>query len=253
MYKIKEIAEIAGISTRTLRHYHSIGLLIPSKIDINGYRLYSNKDVDKLQQILIYKRLSFDLFEIKELLQQGNVVDRLQKQKKQLYQKKKNLEQLISTVENTIQYHKGETNMTENEKFRGIKEQLIDQNEMLYGTEIRNKYGDDLVNASYQKIRKMSKWQLQRAEELRLSIHNQINKVREANDVKGIEGKRLVEMHQEWIKLYWDNYTIQSHLGLASMYLQDDRFTSYYDKYGHGSTQCLVDSLYYHLKKDHEK
>jgi DNA-binding transcriptional MerR regulator len=253
MYRIKQIAKIAGVSTRTLRYYHTIGLLVPSTFDSNGYRIYSDQDVDTLQQILIYKKLSFELSEIRVLLQKGNILENLLKQKEQLYQNKKKIEQLIETIERTIQHHKGEINMANDEKFKGIKEQLISKNEELYGTEIRNKYGDAVINQSYQKMRKMSKWQLKRSEELQSSIHNQIKKVIELNDIKGLEGKKLVQMHQEWIQLYWDNYSVDSHLGLANMYLQDDRFTSYYDKYGKGSTQCLVDSLYYHLKEDHNK
>lgn len=59
--QIKELAELTGVSVRTLHHYDKIGLLVPQKDDRNGYRIYSENDVDKLQQILFFKELDFPL------------------------------------------------------------------------------------------------------------------------------------------------------------------------------------------------
>ncbi|HBK0374303.1 TPA: MerR family transcriptional regulator, partial [Listeria monocytogenes] len=55
--QIKELAELTGVSVRTLHHYDKIGLLVPQKDDWNGYRIYSENDIDKLQQILFFKEL----------------------------------------------------------------------------------------------------------------------------------------------------------------------------------------------------
>ncbi len=68
MYNILELAKMSGISTRTLRHYDQIGLLIPEKRTDANYRIYTSKDVDTLQQILLYKELGFELKEIKTIL-----------------------------------------------------------------------------------------------------------------------------------------------------------------------------------------
>ncbi len=66
--QIKELAELTGVSVRTLHHYDKIGLLVPQKDDWNGYRIYSEKDVDKLQQILFFKELDFPLKKIQQIL-----------------------------------------------------------------------------------------------------------------------------------------------------------------------------------------
>jgi DNA-binding transcriptional MerR regulator len=65
--KIKELSELVGISVRTLHHYDSIGLLCPEKTEA-GYRIYSDKDIDCLQQILFFKELGFSLKEIKHII-----------------------------------------------------------------------------------------------------------------------------------------------------------------------------------------
>ena len=69
MYQIKEAAQLSGISVKTLHHYDKIGLLIPQKSE-NGYRVYSESDLERLQIILFYKYLGFSLKEIAELLSQ---------------------------------------------------------------------------------------------------------------------------------------------------------------------------------------
>ena len=76
MYQIKEAAQLSGVSVKTLHHYDKIGLLVPQKSE-NGYRLYSEADLERLQIILFYKYLGFslkktsnelDLFFIKEFV-----------------------------------------------------------------------------------------------------------------------------------------------------------------------------------------
>ncbi|HEY4553927.1 MAG TPA: MerR family transcriptional regulator, partial [Bacillaceae bacterium] len=59
--KIKEVAELAGISVRTLHHYDEIGLFKPAAITESGYRQYSDEDLETLQQILFFKELGFPL------------------------------------------------------------------------------------------------------------------------------------------------------------------------------------------------
>lgn len=65
--KINEVAKVSGVSSRTLHYYDEIGLLKPTKLE-NGYRVYTANDLDKLQQILFYKFLSFKLSKIAEIL-----------------------------------------------------------------------------------------------------------------------------------------------------------------------------------------
>ena len=65
--RINEVVKLTGVSARTLQYYDEIGLLIPEKLN-NGYRDYSDENLDKLQKILFYRFLKFKLNDIKELL-----------------------------------------------------------------------------------------------------------------------------------------------------------------------------------------
>lgn len=104
MRTISQVAELTGISTRTLQYYDEIGLLKPSELTESGYRLYDDKALQKLQQILFFKELGFKLKEIKEILQKPDF-DRIKafKRQKELLLLKRNrtdrLIQLLSRLE----------------------------------------------------------------------------------------------------------------------------------------------------------
>ncbi len=66
--KVKEVASLVGISVRTLHHYDEIGLLTPDETTESGYRLYSNENLETLQQILFFKELGFPLKKIKDII-----------------------------------------------------------------------------------------------------------------------------------------------------------------------------------------
>ena len=67
-YTINKIAQLAGVTLRTLRYYDKIGLLTPSTRTDAGYRLYSDEDVERLQQVLFFRELDFPLAKIEEIL-----------------------------------------------------------------------------------------------------------------------------------------------------------------------------------------
>ncbi len=67
-YTIQKLGQLAGISTRTLRYYDEIGILKPARINSSGYRIYGQKEVDLLQQILFYRALDIELDTIKKII-----------------------------------------------------------------------------------------------------------------------------------------------------------------------------------------
>ena len=67
-YTIQKLAELAGVTTRTLRWYDQIGLLKPSRVAESGYRYYGPAEVDRLQDILYYRALGVELARIKRCL-----------------------------------------------------------------------------------------------------------------------------------------------------------------------------------------
>jgi len=101
MKTISQVAELTGISTRTLQYYDEIGLLKPSELTSSGYRLYSDEVLQKLQQILFFKELDFKLKEINEILQKPDFdkVEAFKKQKKLLCLKRDRINNLIKLLD----------------------------------------------------------------------------------------------------------------------------------------------------------
>ena len=111
MYHIKEAAELSGVSVKTLHHYDKIGLLVPVKSE-NGYRTYSQEDLERLQVILYYKYLGFSLDQIAELLaeEKSNLLPHLTKQLDYLTQERQRLDTLISTLQKPFKNKRRKTN-----------------------------------------------------------------------------------------------------------------------------------------------
>ncbi|RDU21879.1 MerR family transcriptional regulator [Anaerosacchariphilus polymeriproducens] len=101
MKTISQVAELTGISTRTLQYYDEIGLLKPSELTSSGYRLYNDEALQKLQQILFFKELDFKLKEINHILRKPEFdkIEAFKKQKKLLCLKRKRLDNLIRLLD----------------------------------------------------------------------------------------------------------------------------------------------------------
>ena len=156
-YSIQSLSKMAGVSTRTLRYYDEIGILKPARIASSGYRVYSEKEVDLLQQILFYKELGIELKVIKQILSSPSfdILKALYSHKEGLLKKRAQIDLLIENVQKTIDSKERGKKMANKDKFNGFKKELIDKNENKYGKEIREKYGDKTVDDSNKKLMNM--------------------------------------------------------------------------------------------------
>jgi DNA-binding transcriptional MerR regulator len=128
-YTIQKLSRLAGVSTRTLRFYDEIGLLKPKRTSSSGYRIYGETEVDRLQQILFFKQLSFSLDKIKAAMDDPayDAEQSLVAHKQALLEKKKEIELLIKTVDATLEKKRGGRTMSDKEKFEGLKKELLDE------------------------------------------------------------------------------------------------------------------------------
>ena len=110
MRTVKEISDITGISMRTLRYYDEIGLLKPSRKSEAGYRLYDDKALEQLQQILFFREFDVPLKEIMTVMENPslNRSHILQMQRKMLTAKIQRMEQLVNNIDRIL---KGDNQM----------------------------------------------------------------------------------------------------------------------------------------------
>lgn len=248
-YTVHNLSEIAGISKRTLRYYDKIGLLKPGKINSSGYRIYGKSEVELLQQILFYKELGVELKSIKEIITNPkfNYNSALKQHLEKLEKNKEKLERLITNVKNTILKKEGGIEMSDKERFEGFKDKMIEDNEIKYGKEAREKYGNEEVNHSNQKIKNMTKEESDKIEKLSLELNNTLRLAFEQGDIKSELAMKACKLHKDWLMFFWKEYSKEAHKGLAQMYVDDGRFRAYYDKIAVGCATFLRDAIIYHI------
>lgn len=146
-YSVKALADLAGVSVRTLHYYDEIGLLSPARVVSNGYRLYGAAELFRLQQILLYRELGFGLKQIASVLDRPDLdpLETLHEHRILLEEEIERLKLLVGTVDNTIARLRGEVEMDENEVFRGLSREEQES----YRKEAVERWGEVEVSESY--------------------------------------------------------------------------------------------------------
>lgn len=248
-YTIKELAEIAGTSTRALRYYDQIALLHPLRITEAGYRIYGENEVDRLQRILFYRALEFPLKEIAQMLResQETEIEQLRAQRLLLRQKQQHLAKVLQTMDKTIEMKEGGKQMSTNEKFEGLKQRLVDNNTEVFGEEAVARYGKEVVQQSNEHLLKMSEEEHNEVVELEARVIQLLTACMQTKELQSTEAEELVATHKAWLTYMWGQstaYTAEKHKGIASMYVADERFTAYYDeRVCNGAAEFLRDAI----------
>lgn len=232
-YTVKALAELAGVTPRTLRWYDQKGLLKPKRTTEAGYRLYGPEEVDRLQAILFYKELGLELEAVRKILDAPGFdrVAALQSHLAELESRRRRLDALILTVEKTIDEAKGGTPMSDKEKFEAFKRRAVEANEEQYGKEVREKYGEGAIDGANRKFLSMTEEEHGEWKALEAEILSALAAaVCTGEDPAGAEGRRIAELHRRWLSYTWTAYTPQAHRGVAELYTADERFTAYYDQ-----------------------
>lgn len=160
------------------------------------------------------------------------------------------IELLIQNVTKTIGSLQGGTVMQDKEKFKGFKQQMIDDNEKAYGEEVRKKYGDTLMKASNQKIQGMSQEDWDKTQVLSEKINKTLSKAIEQGDPSSDLAQKACDLHRQWLCMYWKDgmYSKKIHKSLVEGYMEDERFIAYYDKIAAGATEFLLKAITVYCK-----
>ena len=247
-YTVHALAALSGVSRRTLHYYDSIGLLRPARIAENGYRMYGAAEIDRLQQILLYRAFGMELAGIREILDNPafDAQAALEQHLHALLERKASLELQISSVRKTIQAKKGECTMKDTEKFEGFRTRMLAENEEKYGGELRRKYGDDAVDASIFKVCGMAEADWQAAETLRERAEALFREAMPAGAPACEAAQQACAVHGEWLRRFWKSgtYTKAAHAALGAAYAGDARFAAYYETHvGPGAAAFIRDAL----------
>lgn len=238
-YSVKQVSKLAGVSVRTLHHYDKIGLLKPSERAESKYRYYYRNDLLKLQQILFYKELGFQLSQIQDILSEDDfdLMKALEFQRKELLKKADGLKQLIQTLDKTIVELKTGKEMKEEELYAGFPKEEI-QN---IRNEVKQKWGAEELLTTEARLKKLNKTEwatiMQQGEDVGKELSKLLHL--EASD-KRIQ--QIVKNHYTWVSNFYE-VPEERYLVLSELYVSDERFTAYYDKYGNGTAALLSQGM----------
>lgn len=246
-YSIKKLAEMAGLTSRTLRYYDTIQLLKPKRINSSGYRIYGEEEINRLQQILFFREFEIPLEEIKNYLDDPDFdhTEALNQHRLQLLARRDRLEKLLETLDTTLENLKGETIMADEQKFEGFKQQQLADNEAKYGKEIRNAYGAETIQKANTQFENLTEKQYTDMQATAEKILTNLKEAVKTSNPASETAQEIAKLHKYWLSFTWPAYSKAAHRGLAEMYIADQRFTKYYDEpAGEGAAQFLRDAIH---------
>ena len=233
--QIKEFAEFAGVSVRTLHYYDEIGLLRPAEVDrITGYRFYDEDSLFRMQEILFYRELDFSLKSIGEILSSPNYDKNkaLNEQKQLLILKKERLEKLISAIDGAV---KGENVMKafDNSEFEKYK---AEAQEKWSNTDAYKEHTEKTKNYSKQKWDTLAEGMNHIMGEFAVCMKN--GKMSDSE-----EAQSLVKMLKNHITENYYLCTNEILDGLGKMYVADERFKNNIDKHAEGTAAFISEAI----------
>jgi len=229
-YTIKEIADLAGVTTRTLRYYDEIGLLSPSTIGDNGYRIYDQDSLLLLQQVMFFRELDVSLKDIQMILNHPkfNLVAALEEHRVTLQARAKQLKALIETVDLTIDTLKGEWTMSDKDYFEGFDESQ-------YEEEAKQRWGKTPQWAESQK--KWASYSKEQKDAIKVE-GGEITKRMVGTDPglspddPGVQA--AIGDYHAYINKYFYTCDVEFIRNLSDMWVQDPRFAVNYDRIREG-------------------
>ena len=244
-YTVGQVARLAGVTVRTLHHYDEIGLLPPSGRAANGYRTYTAVDVARLQRVLSWRELGFDLEQVAALVATDGSVeaatDQLRRQHALLLTRIERLQTVAATVAKTLEAHEMGINLTPEE----MLEVFGDHDPTQHAAEAQERWGEtDAYRQSQRRVSSYGKddWLAIKAE------GEAVNAAFVAAMDAGLppdspEAAVAAQAHRDHISSRFYEVSPEVHQGLAETYVADPRFAQHYDDQRPGLARYVADAI----------
>lgn len=238
-YDTAEVARLTGVTSRTLRHYDTIGLLTPAWTAPDGRRYYREPELLRLQHILVLRSLGTALDTIAAIVDTDDpalTAELLREHLAGLEAERDRYGRLAATVARTIDNLEQGAPLTVPDMFDGFDHEQ-------YEPEARERWGDEAVDRSN------AAWKSLDADGQRahLAEHEAISTALAALAAADATAdspavQELVERHHAWVSLFWEP-DAEAYAGMGRMYVDDHRFRATYDKFGDGTAELLRDGI----------
>jgi len=233
------VAQIAGVTVRTLHHYDEIGLVVPGGRTEAGYRSYGSTEIQRLQEVLFFRELGFALEEIKEIVGRPsyNRAVALERQKELLEARADRMLALIDAVERAAEAERKGTTMSAKESL-GV---FGDFDPAEYEAEAEERWGEsDAYKQSAQRTSRYTKQDWESIKGEADGINQRFLALMAAGTPAESEAAGdVAEEHRAHITKWFYDCSKEIHAGLGQMYVADVRFKENIDKAGAGLAEYM--------------
>jgi DNA-binding transcriptional MerR regulator len=243
-YTVNELAKLASVSVRTLHHYDAIGLLSPQRHPKNEYRLYDERDLLLLQQILFFRELEFSLDDIKKIVTSANfdIAQALKEHKTMIMIKKRRIDELLTTIDKTISKVTKLQNMEDKELYEGFSKEELDA----WNKEAKERWGDtEQYKQSVGKYESLTKEQKLKMQADGDALMRDMTAAM-GEDPASETVQALVQRHYDALRFFYEpNPTM--YRNLADMYVGyqgDTRYRAYFEKYDKKLPEFMRDAIH---------
>jgi DNA-binding transcriptional MerR regulator len=247
-YTVKELAALAGITVRTLHLYDKIGLLKPSIRTEKKYRLYGKEELYRLQQILFYKELDFQLREIIDILDDPDfdLIKALEGHKHALASKKKRISDMLSTIDKTILNLKGKNTMTHEELYAGLPKEKAEQ----WQKEAKEKWPEQFAH-SEKALMSMGKGAFQQLKADFMQNMERLTNLRNG-DPKSTSVQKEIALHYGFIQKFWgkNGNIAEAYKGLGQLYVDEPSYTLVDGKPNKAFAVFMRDAMHHYADKN---
>lgn len=243
-YPVGRLAELAGVTVRTLHHYDRIGLLPPSDRSHAGYRHYDSRDLERLRQILYYRELGFGLDQIAKLVDQPGVDadSHLRNQHRLLRQRVDRLTAMLGAIEHEMEARQMGVSLTPEEQFEIFGENWLGED---FEAETQERWGDTEAYAQSQRrtaTYTKDDWVAIKAES-DANLRDFAAAMASGVPAESTDAMDLAEAHRQHLSRWFYDCGYEIHRGLAQMYLADERFRRNYDQVATGLAEYVHDAI----------
>ena len=252
-YTVNTLAKLASVSVRTLHYYDEVGLLKPSAIQKNGYRVYEESELLRLQQILFFRELEFSIDEIQRIMSSPTFDMRraLRDHRAMIELKKKRLSGLLKTIDKTIYALDTEKHMDEKD-LKELYDTFGEETMKKYAEEVKQRWGHtEAYKQSMERYKKTTKADLERYKQDSEAFMQKVAATMDAGAISP-EFQALIAEHFKSLS-NWYEPNFEMYRGLAKMYVDDPRFTAYYEKYRPGLAKIFSEAMLHFIEQNEPK
>lgn len=242
-WTVGQVADLFGVTVRTLHHYDEIGLLVPSGRSRAGYRLYTDRDLERLQQVVVYRRLELPLDQIATLLDSGeDAAEHLRRQRATVISRLDELHELVAAIDRALEREMTNQPATPED----LKELFGDGFQDEYQQEARERWGETDAwkqSASRTKGYALGDWEQVKAEMDAVNAAF-VAALAAGQPATSEAAMDAAEQHRRHIHDRFYELSHDFHRGLADMYVADPRFTKTYEDLAPGLAAYVHDAIH---------